>query len=159
MAKVKTKGLTETMKMFEQLTIQTDDIMKDVVKAGSAVTTDTMRTEIKALKTSGEYASKKGKRYPAPVDVEGLLDSLGYTPVDEKGTIFNANVGFDGYNSHKTKKYPNGHANRMIANAINKGTSFLHAQPFINRTRKQAQDKCVNEMQKELDKAIKKISK
>ena len=159
MAKVKTTGLTETMKMFEQLTVATDDIVKEVVKEGSAVTTDTMRAEIKALKTSDKYAPKKGKRYAMPDDVKGLLDSLGYTPVDEKGTIFNANVGFDGYNSHKTKKYPNGHSNRMIANAINKGTSFMYEQPFINRTKKKAQDKCVATMQKELDKAIEKIAK
>ena len=76
-----------------------------------------------------------------------------------KGSKFDINTGFDGYNSHITKKYPKGHANQMIANAINKGTSFLQAQPFINRTRSKARNAAVEEMQKELDKGIKKLTR
>lgn len=159
MAKVKTTGLNEVLKMFEELSVNTEEIFKDVTKKGASVTTDVMRSEISSLKTTDEYAPKNGKRYAMKSDVKGLLDSLGYTPVKEKITLYNANVGFDGYNSNKTKKYPQGHANRMVANAINKGTSFMYAQPFINRTKRKAQDKCVETMQAELDREIKKYTK
>ena len=47
----------------------------------------------------------------------------------------------------------------MIANAINKGTSFLQVQPFINGTRSKARNAAVEEMQKELDKGIKKLTR
>lgn len=159
MAKVKTTGLTELLSELERLNANTDEILEDVVIAGASVTTDTMRAEIKKLKTTDEYGVKKKMRYANPKDVKGLLDSLGYAPTQTRVSKINSNVGFDGYNSNKTKNYPNGHANRMIANAINKGTSFMHAQPFINRTRRKANDKCIDEMQKELDREIKKFIK
>lgn len=152
--KVKTTGLNETIKMLEKLSLNTDEIMGDVTIEGAKIATDTMRSEIKNLRTSDKYAGGNGKRYAKKEDVQGLLDSLGYTPTQSKGTIIDSNVGFDGYNSNKTKKYPQGHANRMIANAINKGTSFMIAQPFINRTKKRAQESCINAMQKALDKII-----
>ena len=47
----------------------------------------------------------------------------------------------------------------MIANAINKGTSFLIAQPFINRTRNKAKTDAVETMQKELDREIERLTK
>lgn len=160
MAKVKTKGLTELLKELEKLENSTSEILEEAVIQGAGVVTDVMRAEIKSLKTSTEYkGEKKEKRYANPKDVKGLLDSLGYTPTGDRGSIINSNVGFDGYNSNKTKKYPQGHANRMIANAINKGTSFMYAQPFINRSKKKAEAKCVETMQKTLDEAVKKIVK
>lgn len=158
MAKVKTTGLTELLKELESLNANTDEILEQVTLEGASVTTDVMRSEIKSLKTSNEYEGD-GKRYANPKDVKGLLDSLGFTPTQTKGSKIDSNVGFDGYNSNKTKKYPNGHANRMIANAINKGTSFMYAQPFINRTKKLAEQKCIESMQAVLDKAVKQIIK
>lgn len=159
MAKVKTEGLTELLKELEKLEGDTDEILEEVTLEGAGVVTDVMRAEIKSLKTSDEYEGGKGKRYAKPEDVKGLYESLGYTPTQFKGTKIDSNVGFDGYNSNKTKKYPNGHANRMIANAINKGTSFMVAQPFINRSKRQAEKKCIELMQVKLDQAIKQIVK
>lgn len=159
MAKVKTTGLAETIAMLENLNANTDEILEKVVIEGASVTTDVMRAEIKNLKTTDEYGVKKKKRYADPDDVKGLLDSLGYTPTQSNISKIDSNVGFDGYNSNRTVKYPNGHPNRMIANAINKGTSFMHAQPFINRTKKKANDKCIESMQKELDQAINQITR
>lgn len=159
MAKVKTTGLTEIIKELEKLEANTDEILDEVTLEGAGVVADVMRAQIRSLKTSDEYEGGNGKRYAKPEDIKGLLDSLGYTPTQFKGTKIDSNVGFDGYNSNKTAKYPNGHANRMIANAINKGTSFMVAQPFINRSKRQAEKKCIELMQLKLDQAIKKIVK
>ena len=46
--------------------------------------------------------------------------------------------GFAGYNSLKSKKYPKGHPNVMIARAVEKGTSFRRKNPFINKATKAA---------------------
>lgn len=159
MPKVTVKGLTETVKMLEKIESNTDEIIESSLIKGGAKVTDIMRSEINQLKTSDDYQPGDSKRYPRPEDKKGLQDSLGYTPVQMKGSKFDINTGFDGYNSHITKKYPKGHANQMIANAINKGTSFLQAQPFINRTRSKARNEAVEEMQKELDKGIKKLTR
>lgn len=159
MATLKTSGLTEVMKMLEQIGQNTDEIVAKATIAGASVATDEMRKEISNLRTSDQYAGGNGKRYPLKSDIKGLLDSLGFTPVRFNDSIADVNVGFDGYNSSKSKKYPKGHPNRMVANSINKGTSFLIAQPFINRTKRKAQDACIAKMQEELDKEIKKLSK
>lgn len=159
--KVKTTGIKETVKTLEALNRNTDAIIEGTVVAGANIVADSMRSEIKTLKVSNvsKDTAKNGKRYARPKDIKGLLDSMGFSPVREKGSAFNSNVGFRGYNNDKTEKYPNGHANKMIANAINKGTSFMVAQPFVSRTKKKSQDKCVSAMQKKLDEEINKITK
>lgn len=159
MPKVTVKGLTETVKMLENIEKDTDSILEAALKKGGGIVTDTMRSELNQLKTSDEYQGGDGKRYCKPEEKKGLLDALGYTPVKMKGSKFDINTGFDGYNSNVTKKYPKGHANQMIANSINKGTSFMIAQPFINRTRNKAKTDAVDGMQEVLDKEIKRLTK
>lgn len=159
MAKVKTTGLNETLKMLESIERNTDEILEDVLREGAMIAADEMRSQISKLRTSDEYEGGNGKRYAKKSDVQGLLDSLGFAPVRFNNTVVDSNVGFDGYNNNKTKKYPKGHANRMVANAINRGTSFMIAQPFINRTKKAAEAKCNQEMQKKLDEEIQKLTK
>lgn len=161
MPKVTTTGLTETMKMLENLNKNTDSIIKEALIEGGGIVTDIMRSEISALKVGEEYApkdGKRGKRYARPKEVQGLLDSLGYTPVKSDMSKFDIKTGFDGYNSNVTPKYPKGHANQMIANAINKGTSFMQAQPFINRTSRKAKSEAINAMQKKLDQEIDRLT-
>ena len=159
MAKVTTTGLNETLKMLESIERNTDEILEDVLREGAMIATDEMRSQISKLRTSDEYEGGNGKRYAKKSDVQGLLDSLGFAPVRFNDTVVDSNIGFDGYNDNRTKKYPKGHANRMVANAINRGTSFMIAQPFINRTKKAAEAKCNEVMQKKLDEEIQKITK
>jgi hypothetical protein len=159
MPKMKTTGLNETLKMLESIEGNTDEILEDVLREGAMVTTDEMREQIGNLRTSDEYEGGDGKRYAKKSDVKGLFDSLGFAPVRFNDTVVDSHVGFDGYNNDKTKKYPKGHANQMIANAINKGTSFMIAQPFINRTKKAAEAKCNEMMQKKLDEEIQRLTK
>ena len=159
MAKVKTTGLNETLKMLESIERNTDEILEDVLREGAMIATDEMRSQISKLRTSDEYEGGNGKRYAKKSDVQGLLDSLGFAPVRFNNSVVDSNIGFDGYNNDRTKKYPKGHANRMIANAINKGTSFMIAQPFINRTKKAAEAKVNEVMQKKLDEEIQKLTK
>lgn len=159
MAKVKTTGLNETLKMLESIERNTDEILEDVLREGAMIATDEMRSQISKLRTSDEYEGGNGKRYAKKSDVQGLLDSLGFAPVRFNNSVVDSNIGFDGYNNDRTQKYPKGHANRMIANAINRGTSFMIAQPFINRTKKAAEAKCNEVMQKKLDEEIQKLTK
>jgi hypothetical protein len=159
MSGVSTKGLTETMKMFEKIEGNTDEIIEDAIRDGIAVVTDEMRRQISSLKTSDEYEAGDKMRYPSKRDIKGLLDSLGFTPVKMDGTKFDIKSGFDGYNSNVTKKYPKGHANQMVANSINKGTSFMPAQPFINRTTKTAKAAALDAIEKRIIKEISKINK
>lgn len=164
MAGITTKGLTETMKMLEKLDRNTDKIIEDALKEGIGIVTDEVRKQIKGLKTGREEKKDwkekdDGTSYPSKKAVQGLLDSLGYTPIKMNGTKFDVKAGFDGYNNVITKRYPRGHSNKMMANKIDKGTSFMPAQPFLNRAKKQAQKACHEAIEKKIDQEIKKINK
>lgn len=159
MAGISTKGLTETMKMLEKMDRNTDKIIEDALKEGIGIVTDEVRKQIKSLKTSRDEKRDDGMIYPSRATIQGLLDSLGFTPMKMKGTKFDIKAGFDGYNNVITKKYPRGHANQMMANAINKGTSFMPAQPFLDRAKKQSQKACLEAIEKKIDQEIKKINK
>ena len=160
MSGISTKGINETLKMFEKIQGNADDIIEKALKEGIGIVTDEMRREISSIQAAdSEHPTGKKKRYPSKKDVKGLLDSLGYTPVKMNDTKFNANAGFDGYNNVITKAYPQGHANQMIANSINKGTSFMKAQPFINRTKKKSQQQAVDTIERIISEEISKLSK
>jgi HK97 gp10 family phage protein len=159
MANLKTTGLNETIKMLEKIEDDTDYIIEEALKESGGVVCDVCRKEISSLRTSDQYEGGNGKRFAKPSDIKGLLDSLGYSPVQLNGTVFDIKCGWGGYNKNKTKKYPNGHANKMIANAINAGTSFQIAQPFINRTAKKSKEEAIQKIQEVFDKAIKNLTK
>ena len=155
---IKIKGLEDTLKELERLNKNSPEMLEETVKAGVQIATDEMRKQINQLKTSEAKPKKGQKRYPTKKEVQGLKDSLGFTPVRWNDTLIDANAGFDGYNEQKTKKYPNGHANQMIANSINAGTSFMQAQPFIRKAANAAKTSVLSEMQKKLNEEIERAS-
>lgn len=155
--KLTTTGITETLKMLESVEGNTDEIFKDALEAGINVVTDEMRAQIQALSTSKENDIEK--HYPKERDKKALLDSLGYTPVGLQGSKYNMKSGFDGYDNHKTKRYPLGHPNKVIAKSIERGTSFMTAQPFMSRASKKAKSKALEAMDETIQKELKKITK
>ena len=68
-------------------------------------------------------------------------------------------VGFVGYNSIKTKKYPKGQPNRLIAASVNSGSSVRQKDPFVRRAQQGTRAKCVQEMQDTVDAEIEKYTK
>ena len=56
----------------------------------------------------------------------------------------NVKLGFDGYNSVKTKKYPNGQPNALIASVTESGSPYREKTGFIrksvNTSKKDAED-------------------
>lgn len=68
---------------------------------------------------------------------EGLYNSLGLTPMTTRGGIVSIKAGFDnkdpvtGYNAIKTKRWPKGQPNIIIAASCEHGSSAMIEQPFI----------------------------
>lgn len=159
MPKMKTTGINETIKMLEKIEADTDEIIEEALKEGGGIVCDVCRQEISQLRTTDQYEGGNGKRYAKKSDIKGLLDSLGYSPVQLNGSIFDIQCGWGGYNNNKTKKYPNGHANKMIANSINAGTSFQIAQPFIAKTARRSKAEALDKIEDVFTKEIDKLSK
>lgn len=166
MGKVSFSGLDAYMKKLSALEKSTDAIIETTVKAGAKVSADAMRAEIESLPTS-EHDGKPWfgtsghlARGPSEAQKQGLLESLGITSVGDDGKgLINAKVGFDGYNSVRSKQYPDGEPNLLVARAVNSGTSFMKANPFAKAAYSKSSGKARREMKKTAEEEIKKVTK
>jgi HK97 gp10 family phage protein len=151
---VNTSGINETLAMFEKLSNEAEGTMKQCVYKGAGVVADTMRQNVEALKTQSNN-KRTDVRYLYEYEKQALIDSMGVAPI-KGGDDTNTKVGFDGYYETKSGKR---HNIQMLANSVNSGTSFMKKQPFINATKRKSESPCVGAMQKQLDKAIEKVTK
>lgn len=88
---------------------------------------------------------------------KGLLEGLGISPMQATGGYYNVKIGFDGYNQRKTKKFPKGQPNQMIARAVESGTSLRKKHPFVRPAVKLSRKTAEQAMVETADKEIKKI--
>lgn len=101
---------------------------------------------------------KKGERAQLTYKAkQGLIDSFGISRLQDDGGFRNVKLGFDGYNTVKTKAYPKGQPNILIAGSVESGTSFMDKQPFMRPAIKAAKSKCLKKAQETFDKEVKKI--
>lgn len=138
-----------------------DRVIGKMVYAGAAVVADVVRNEIKALPTDNRFV-RGGEMLSGPGDTQkkGLWESLGVTPLSDDGKGFlNVKVGFDGYNRMNTKRWPKGQPNQMIARSIERGTSFMKANPFVKRAVAQTQKRAKEAMSKAANREFEKIMK
>lgn len=161
MGKITVNGLEEYSLMLSRLSEKTEEIAGKALYAGADIVADKVRENIRALPSvpdiDGIKAWKAGA--PAPITVKeklGLLESLGIATMQYNGGVYDVKVYFDGYNDVKTKTYPNGQPNALIARSIESGSSISPAHPFMrpaaNAVRKQAQKKMGEVIEEEIEK-------
>ena len=147
-------GIENYIKNLEDLEFGADEMAKKAVYEGAKIVTDAIRTSIQALPVGPPREGKVTQAQKA-----GLLEGLGIAGFRQDGTFINVKVGMDGYNSEKSRKYPNGQPNALIARSLESGSSFAPKRPFIgpsvNRT-KGAAERAIAE---KLDDEIKKVMK
>lgn len=138
-------------KQLQHLGDETERIAGKALYAGAKVIADEIRANIKALpEKSGPLKHNQMREGVLPKQKEGLLDSLGITKMGKKNGAYNVKIGFDGYNKIKTKKYPQGQPNAMIARSIESGTTIQQKFRFISQA--------MDEKEKAARKIIKKVA-
>lgn len=148
MAKFEFKGIDEYIKKLETFRLVTKDaIISRTTYAGAAVVADAVRKAIEALPV-GPGTAEKGDLIETvtPAQKRGLLDGFGISPMDDEDGFVNVKLGFDGYNAIRTKKYPRGQPNVLIARSVNSGTTFRKKTKFV--------DKAVNSSKKAAEAAM-----
>lgn len=161
MATIKFKGLEDYELQLSRLEKMTPEIAGRAIYQGAKIVTDEVRKEIENLPVIRGYGTPEN---PLPGGVtkdqkDGLLDGLGITPLEEKAGYYNVKIGFDGYNKTKTKKYPRGQPNQLVARGAESGTSWKGKSPFVRTAVKKSKKPAEQAMAKELDKEIQKIMK
>lgn len=141
------KGLDSYISYLQKIDAVTDEAIGEAVYEMAKVVADSVRSGIQALPTVSNQANiatyKKGYSRLSDEEKQGLLDGFGVSPMQDDGGYINVKLGFDGYNSVKTKKYPQGQPNALIARVTESGSSYREKTPFIrpavNASRKQAE--------------------
>ena len=141
------KGLDSYISYLQKIGAVTDEAIGEAVYEMAKVVADSVRSGIQALPTVSNQANiatyKKGYSRLSDEEKQGLLDGFGVSPMQDDGGYINVKLGFDGYNSVKTKKYPKGQPNALIARVTESGSSYREKTPFIrpavNASKKQAE--------------------
>lgn len=157
MAKMTIKGTDELELKLSQLGKMSTKIAKDVVMAGAQPVADEIRRGLQSLPVDELKQLKSGEKFNiSPYgELKDLADSLGIAPpdVDGAGNV-NTKIGFGGYGSYPTKKYPKGVPNKLVARSIESGSSVRQKKPFVRTAVNRSKKKSLEEMQKKCDKEI-----
>lgn len=140
-------GLNSYIEYLQKINAVTDEVIGEAVYEMAKVVADEVRSSIQALPTVSNEANiatyKKGYSRLSDKEKQGLLDGFGISPLQEDSGFVNVKLGFDGYNSVKTKKYPQGQPNALIARVTESGSSYREKTPFmrpaVNASKKQAE--------------------
>lgn len=160
MARIKFTGLDAYMSKLTALEASTDQVVGAALYAGGEVMADSIRQELEALPV-GEGWGTPEHLLPGPTEAQkqALLDSFGVAKIRNDNGFINIKLGFDGYNRIKTKRWPRGQPNQMVARAVERGTSFMSANPFLKNGAAKARAKAKKAMQEAADKEIENITK
>jgi len=158
MAKMTIKGTDELALQLSKLGKMSVEIAKDVVMAGAQPVADEIRKGLQSLPIDNLKHLKDGEIFNVTPygELKDLSDSLGITKpdIDNAGNV-NTKIGFDGYGSYPSKKYPKGLPNPLLARAIESGSSVRKKRPFVRTAVNRSKKKALEEMQKKCDEEIK----
>ena len=158
MGKMTIKGLEEYMSKLTELGKNSIKICEDAVKVGGGIVADEVRTALQGLPEEEFRLLKESEKFTGvpKSQKKDLLDCLGITPViTSRDGIINVKIGFDGYGSYRSKKYPNGIPNPLLARAIESGSSVRQKTPFIRKAVNRCKKRVLEEMGKSIESDMK----
>lgn len=149
--------LDRYLAQLERLT-DTREYIGEAIFEGANIVADAVHAEIQSLPVGARYA-KEGEQISTITSTQkaGLLSGFGIAPMKKDGDFYNVKLGFDGYNGQKTKNYPSGQPNSMIARSVCSGTSFRKKNDFVGRAVRSTKSAAERKMEKTLDDALQKI--
>ena len=169
MAKIESAGAAEYLEMLKKLTKETDGICKHAVYEGAKVAADAINEAIDditvhSLPNGAKYyyikeEEKVGKEHVmldgvTEAQAKGLHKGLGVAAMQKEDGSWNTKIGFDGYNDVKTKQYPKGQPNALIARSVESGSTIRNKTPFIAPAVRKIRKKSENAMQVVIEDSI-----
>lgn len=154
-------GMDRYIQQLTNLEFKSPHIAGKAVYEGAKIVADAIKAEIESLpveesrhhdeddKTNGVTRAQK----------DGLRDGFGIATMRQEGSFYNVKAGFHGYNSVKTKKYPEGQPNAMIARSVESGTSFRKKNPFVARAVRKSRNAAEQKMAQVVNEETAKLMK
>lgn len=156
LAKLKFKGLEE----YEGKLLKLESISKEcigrAIYEGAGEIANAVKANIEALPIDTRHV-RNGELLNGITETQkqGLRDGFGIAPMQNDNGYMHVKLGFDGYNGQKTRKYPNGQPNAVIARSVNSGSSFRQRIPFVDNAVNAHKAAAEQKMKDEFDKALK----
>lgn len=154
-------GIDNYIKQLNKLQQSTKDgVVGKTVYAGAAVVADSVRRAIQALPVGDGRAQGGGLVDTVTLPQKaGLLGGFGISRMKDDDGFVNVKLGFDGYNSTRTEKYPRGQPNALIARSVNSGTTFRKKTKFVDKAVNSAKKAAETAMDAACSREIEKIMK
>lgn len=148
MAVIRIQGLTDWQARLDALEDKADEVCAKAVAAGAGIIADEVRRELEAIPVDEHWGTPNNPIHGLKrIQKEGLLEALGITPMKRDGNFINVKVGFDGYNRERTRRWPNGKPNLMIARSLESGTSFSRKIRFFYRAVEKSEEQALRKME------------
>lgn len=139
---------------LEKLSKASEKTIGAAIYAGAKIVTDKIRSELEKIPVeSSTEAAKAGRMMTGLTSAQkgGLLKGLGISYMQERDGAYDVKVGFDGYNTTYTKRWPKGQPNAMIARSMETGTSFRAKNPVISNATRAVKSKAERAMAQAFD--------
>ena len=155
--KMKVKGLDDLITAMHQLDSDTEKILASAMYDGAGMLIEAVKTEIQKLPEDPGYKKTGVERnVVTPDEKKDLLAHVGIARFAKKNGKISTAIGFDGYSSHKTRKYPNGVPLPIIARSIESGSSVRKKYPFMQKAVKAVQTQIEQTIEKQITEEIQK---
>lgn len=123
------RGIDKYISSLVKLNLATEPTIKHAVYVGAGIMADAIREKIHSMPLQeGFHEYYTGIKH---IQRSGLIHGFGISKMGDDGSFIHVKIGFDGYNYLKSKKYPQGQPNAMIARTFESGNSFTKKIPFI----------------------------
>lgn len=164
MAKWTMRGMDEYAAYLQRIGKNTREILGAGVYAMANTVADAVRKNIEALPAKpdieGIEAYRQGRKAQLTIsEKRGLEEGFGISPMQNERGYLNVKLGFDGYNEVKTRKYPKGQPNALIARSVESGSSVREKSPFIRPALRQTQNEALKKGQEAIEEKIKQAEK
>lgn len=156
MARFRFEGIDNYIAQIEKIYNDTDAIIGVTIYEGADVVMDYVESALRDIQVDNRYGTAENKTIgPNSFQKEGLFRSVGISKLRKDGFFWNVKIGFSGYNQLRTKSWPQGQPNAMVARSIESGTSWMQKQPFLRKAEQAAKVPCERAMQERIDKEYK----
>lgn len=158
MAKFQFEGVDELISQYKKLEQNTEPMIGKAIYNGAGVVMKACQSAVENLSTDNRFGTAENPTSgPSSIQKLGLQYALGIAKMRNDNGFYNVKIGFDGYNNVKTKRWPQGQPNMMVARSVESGTSWMTKQPFMRKAEQSSRSQCERVMSETVDKEIKKL--
>lgn len=160
MGKIKTFEAKEFQIKLATLADNAEKIAKAALYDGAGVVADAIREEIPNIPISEEWGTPHNpKRGPSADEWLAINECLGISEMKTENGKTDVSIGFGGYSSITSNRWPKGIPAALVVRSVERGTSFMYATPFVKRAAAKARATAEKAMLEAADREIKKITK